>query len=333
MDYLSPGLREIARVAARWRDAWKLRGAKKHLAKAEAELGLLGWQQAEFDPVTQREVDKIQQTEREQARLTNESAAFSHAIADLKTQREQTRQAFEKESAPVAAERKTLHAILEKAAGQVAHLRKLIAECETREPHLERDLREANRLQKNLLATDTNTPESRDQQAELRERITTIPGRIAETQKKRARAQVELEELQKTIARETERETALARQARELEQAHAAEDRKLAQAISEKEHEREKIETANTGLEKDKTDPYREIGRVLADSQLPPMNQPQALDAVREWRLRAQELAYAIAKSRADSAAEDRTLVQNSLILLSAVLLAILLVLGALIPR
>ena len=143
MDYLSPGLREIARVTARWRDAWKLRGAKKQLAKAEAELGLLGWQQAEFDPVTQREVDKIQQTEREQARLTNESAAFSQAITDLKTQREQARQAFEKESAPVAAERKTLHTSLEKEAGQVAHLRKQIAECESREPHLERDLREA----------------------------------------------------------------------------------------------------------------------------------------------------------------------------------------------
>ena len=141
MDYLSPGFREIARVLARGRDAWKLRGAKKQLAKVEEELGLLGWQQAEFDPVTQREVDKIQQTEREQARLTNESAALSQAIAELKTQREQAQRNFENRSAPLTAERKAVHESIAKAEAHIAHLRKQIAECESREPHLERDMR------------------------------------------------------------------------------------------------------------------------------------------------------------------------------------------------
>ena len=305
---------------------------QKRLAKAEEELGLLGWQQAEFDPATQREVDKILKTEREQARLTNASAALSQALAELKAQREQKRVAFEKASAPLTAERKALHESLEKAAAQVAHLRRQIAECESREPHLERDLREANKLQKNLLAGAADTPEMRDQQSELRERITAIPGQIAETQRQKARARVETEEWQRTMARETERDAALGREGKDLESAHTAEDRRLADAMAAQEHEREKIESQNTRLEKDKANPYREIGRVLADSQLPPMNQPQALEAVRQNRVRVQELEYAIAKSRADSAAEDRGLVQNSLILLGAVLLAVVLVIGALIP-
>ena len=319
-------------MLARWRAQWRLRGVQKRLAKAEEELGLLGWQQAEFDPATQREVDKILKTEREQARLTNASAALSQALAELKAQREQKRVAFEKASAPLTAERKALHESLEKAAAQVAHLRRQIAECESREPHLERDLREANKLQKNLLAAAADTPEMRDQQSELRERITAIPGQIAETQRQKARARVETEEWQRTMARETEREAALGREGKELESAHTAEDRRLADAMAAQEHEREKIESQNTRLEKDKANPYREIGRVLADSQLPPMNQPQALEAVRQNRVRVQELEYAIAKSRADSAAEDRGLVQNSLILLGAVLLAVVLVIGALIP-
>lgn len=333
MDYFSPGLKEIARVVARWRNQWRLHGVKKQLAKAETELGLLGWQQAEFDPVTQREVDKIQQTEREQARLTNESAAISQAIADLRTQREQARLAFETKSVPLAAERKTLRESIEKAGAQVSLLRKQIADYESREPQLERDLREATRLQHHLLAMESHTPEMRDQQVELRDRITTIPGRIAETQRQRARAQAEQEELKKTIAQETARETALGQQARELEAAQEAGDRRLADAISVQENARGKIEAENTRLDKDKINPYREIGRVLADNHLPPMNQPQALDTVRDSRLRVQEIEYAIAKSRADSDAADRALVQNSLILLGAILLALGLVIGTLIPR
>ena len=94
MNYFSPGLRELARIAGRCRNGWRLRGARKHRDKAETELGLLGWQQAEFDPATQREVEKITQCEREQARLTNESAALAKEIAEISAQREQARTDF-----------------------------------------------------------------------------------------------------------------------------------------------------------------------------------------------------------------------------------------------
>ena len=331
MDYFSPGIRELARLAARWRGRWQLRGARKELAKRETELGLLGWQQAEFDPETQREVEKILKCEREQARLTNESAALSRAISELKMQREEARLAFEQNSTPLAAERRTLRESIEKTTAQIASLRRQVAELESREPQLDREVREASRLYKDLLATDPQTPELRDQQAELRERITAIPGQIAETQHRRARALLEMEESQKSVAHETDRESALAREARELESAHSIDDRKLADAISAKEREREKIEAENTRLDKEKTIPYREIGRVLADSHLPPMNQPEALDVVRKTRVRVQEIEYKIAKSRSDADAEDRTLVMNSLILLATVALAVAIVLAALI--
>ncbi len=318
-------------MAGRWRGRWQLRGARKELAKHEAELGLLGWQQAEFDPATQREVEKIQQCEREQARLTNESAALSQAISDFKTQREQTREAFEQKNAPLDAERAGLRESVEKSVAQIALLRRQLAEMESRVPQLDRELREASRLQRDLLAGDSQTPAARDQQSELRERIGAIPAEIAETKRRRARALVEIEELQKTVARDAEREAALAREAGELESARSTKDRELAGAIAAKEREREKIEAENARLEKEKTNPYREIGRVLADSHLPPMNQPQALEAVGAGRLRVQEIEYAIAKSRADSDAENRELVRHSLILLGAVVLAVALVLGALI--
>lgn len=331
MDYFSPGIREISRISARWLGLWKLRGARKELARVETELGLLGWQQAEFDEDTQREVDKILECEREQARLTNESAALSRTIAELKEQREQARLAFEQKNAPLVQERRILHESIAKLASHIPSLRRQLSEQEDQAKHFERELRQATRLYNDLLASDAHTPESRDKQTELRERTTSIPGQIAEVQRRHARTQVEIDEAKKTLAGETERETALTHQVKEMESAHSSEDRKLADTISAKEREREKIEAENAKLDKAKTNPYREIGIVLADNQLPPMNQPQALDAVRESRLRVQELEYSIAKSRADSEAEDRALVQNSLILLGAVAVALLLVLGAII--
>ncbi len=330
MDYFSPGIREIVRVAGRCRDRWLLRGAQKHLAKAETELGLLGWQQAEFDPETQREVEKITQCEREQACLTNESAALAKEIAEISAQREQARAAFEQQRAPLATERAAVRESIDKSGAQVALVRKQLAEFERRAPQLEREARESSRFYNDLLAIEPQTPELRDQQAHLRERITAIPGEIGDLQGRAARGAAEIEGLQQTLAEETAREAALAHDLRELESAHSAHDRDLADAVAAKTREREKLEKENASLEERKANPYREIGRVLADSHLPPMNQPHALDAVRASRLRVQELEYDIAKSYADSDAEDRTLVRHSLILWGVILLAAALVFGAL---
>ena len=330
MDYFSPGLRELARIAGRCRNRWRLRGARKHLDKAETELGLLGWQQAEFDPATQREVEKITQCEREQARLTNESAALAKEIAEISAQREQARTAFDQQRAPLATERAAVRESIDKSGAQVAAIRKQLAELERRIPQLEREARESSRLYNDLLAVEPQTPELRDQQAQLRERLQAIPVEIGDWQGRAARGAAEIEALQKTLAQETEREAALARELRELESAHAAQDREMADASAAKTRERERIEKESARLEDKKANPYLEIGRVLADSHLPPMNQPHVLDDVRASRLRVQEIEYAIAKSRADSDAEDRTLVLHSLILWGVIALALALVLGAL---
>ena len=321
----------MSRIAGRWRNRWRLRGAQKVLAKAEAELGLLGWQQAEFDPETQREVEKIQNFEREQARLTNESAALAKEIAELAAQREQARAAFEQKRTPLAAERAAVRENIDKSGAQVAVVRRQLGDCERRVPQLEREAREAGRFYNDLLAVEPQTPELRDQQAQLRERITAIPSQIGDMQGRIARGQAEIEALQTTLSEETKREMALARDLRETESAHTVQDRALAEAAAAKAREREKVERESTRIEDEKANPYREIGRVLADSHLPPMNQPHALEAVRAGRLRVQELEYEIAKSRADSNAADRTLVRHSLILCAAVVVAVVLVLGTLI--
>ena len=294
------------------------------------ELGLLGWQQADFDLETQREVEKITQCEREQSRLTNESAVLTNAIAEIGVQREEARAEFEKTRAPLATERAAVRAHIDKIGAQIAAIRRQSAECERRVPQLERELREAGRFYHDLLAIEPQTPELRDQQAQCRERITAIPGEVGDLQGRAARGLAEIQDAKEALVVETDRETALAGELRELESAHAAHGREQEDAIAAKTREREKHEKENARLEETKTNPYREIGRVLADSHLPPMNQPHVLEAVRADRLRVQELEFSLAKSHAESDAEDRTLILHSQILWAAIVAAIAMVIAAL---
>ncbi|HYR58294.1 MAG TPA: hypothetical protein VEO95_06690, partial [Chthoniobacteraceae bacterium] len=94
------------------------------MTKAETALGLLGWQQAEFDPQTQAEVDKINAYEREQSRLTNESAGLAKELRELRVEREAARKEFQERRRALAAERAGIglnHPAIEK---QLAEKRK-----------------------------------------------------------------------------------------------------------------------------------------------------------------------------------------------------------------
>ena len=77
MDYFSPGPRELARKLNRQTARRRLAAINRALAAAETELGLLGWQQADYDADTQRQVREIQSVEKEQTRLTNEAASVA----------------------------------------------------------------------------------------------------------------------------------------------------------------------------------------------------------------------------------------------------------------
>jgi hypothetical protein len=102
--------------------------------------------------------------------------------------------------------------------------------------------------------------------------------------------------------------------------------------IRAREREKARIEKEIDQLEGAKRNPYLQIGRVLADSGIGPMNQPAALDKVYRLRRRVLELDHLIALSQTASALEDRQAVRSSFFLWSVLLLVALLVFIALIP-
>ena len=311
---------------------WNLRGARRQLAEAETHLGVLGWQQAEFDPQTQNEVKKITHCEREQARLTNESAVLAKTIEEIEVARDQAAKRFAEQRVPIDERLRAVRDEVAKTAGDIEKVSGQLPGFERRAAELDRELREVTRLHASLMKTDSDTHEVRAEQARMRDRTMAIPGEIAEIQTRRARVQAEIDALEKERGQSAERERALARELGELEAAHAKQHRESDESIREKRRQRARVEKDSARIEREKANPYLEIGRVLADSGVGPMNQPQALDDVNAKRLAVQELEAGIANLGSVSAAEDATLVRHSLILLAVIALALVLVIGALIP-
>jgi chromosome segregation ATPase len=304
---------------------------RRRLDRAETELGLLGWQQADYDEDTQREVDKIQNYEREQARLTNESAAVGREIRALGEARDLARKEYEEArreietrvrewSDPIAAEEKQLAALVR----QEPHFQK-------RMPELDREQREVGKLYSELLATPDHTAHVRTELIRLRERSVAIPNEKADLRTQHMRLVSEIKSLEKKLAERREQAATLDQELKQLEASFQAGERERSAAIKASEREKTRLAKEVDALEIAKANPYQQIGRVLADSNLAPMNQPDTLEKVRQQRFAMQQLEYEIAKSLQLSSEADAGLVRISYMLWGVMLVAAMLLLAVLI--
>lgn len=331
MDYFSPGLRELSRKSARQLSRLQLAAERRRLARAETELGLLGWQQAEFDADTQREVDKIQNYEREQSRLTNESAELGRVIRGLLEERDAARKVYEEERRQLEMEKRTLLEPRDRIERQLSVLRRQEPQYERRIPDLDRELREVNKLYAELLSAPSQTPQVRDELLRLRERTVAIPNEKADLRTQHLRVASEIKSLETSLAQDGERIAALEKQLQQLESGFSASDRDRAAEIRNREREKARIEKEIDSLEGAKANPYQQIGRVLADSEVAPMNQPHSLDKVRRHRLGIESLEFKIAQSLQLSAQDDQSLVRVSYMVWAAMTFALMLLVGLLV--
>jgi len=333
VNYFKPGLREIGRKLDRQRHRLRSRIARRDLTKAETSLGLLGWQQAEFDPQTQAEVDKIDAYEREQARLTNESAGLAKELRELREQREAARKIFEEQRRKVQLERATLlqtHPGIEKT---LADKRKTEPTFEKRMPEIEREVRGINRLYNELLTAEKQTPQMKEELMRLRERTVAIANEKADLRNQHLRAVSEIRALETELERDRATLAVLDKQLRDYQTQFDASDSQVAGQIRTREREKSRIEREINSIETAKTNPYLQIGRVLADSDVAPMNQPGALDKVKRLRGKLVEIDHLIRLSLEATAMEDRDTLRFSLMMWGIIAFVTLLLVLAAIPR
>lgn len=248
---------------------------RRKLARLETALGLLAWQQADYDSVTQEHVDRLTDYERAQARIANESAAIGQEIQRLEEQRGVAQREFE-EAAATALEKEYPEATNAEALEEdVTAKRRERREIEARLPVFDRELREAEEEYRALVARGQPSPQVKSQLFRWRKVILALPQEKVEWV---ARLQQVMQEL-------TAMEALLA-SLQEARERFEERDRELADDIAAHQRAKRKVEKQVEALEKAKSEPHREIGRALADHNIGPLNQPEALTAVLEQRQR-----------------------------------------------
>jgi len=129
-------------------------------------------------------------------------------------------------------------------------------------------------------------PEVRDEVLHWRRVIMALPQEKAEWTVK----------LQRTTQELAAMETLLA-SLQEARERFEKRDREFAEDIAARQRAKRKVEKQVEALEGAKSDPHREIGRVLADHRIGPLNQPEALTAVLEQRGKITRIETAIQAS------------------------------------
>jgi len=330
MEYFAPAVRELRRICARRVRRVQLVWVQRQLAAAETELGLLGWQQADFDEQTQSQVDKIHHVEREQARLTNAGAELAGEIRSLTETREAARRGAETQRHQLEAERGRLAEPFNALTQQLAALRRTEHDYERRVPELDRELREVDTLYSKLLLLQPQPPNVRDELLRLRDRLIAIPNEKHDLRAQHLRGTAELQAREKEAATLEAQLAEIDRRLREHDLAARAQEATIAAELRAKEREKSRVSAEIDRLEHGKANPYREIGRVLADSNLPPLNQPHVLQKVKDLRFAAQAHEYEIAASAQASGQENPSQLQISCALWAIVFVALALLLAVL---
>jgi chromosome segregation ATPase len=288
----------------------------RKLGQLESQLGLLGWQQADYDSGTQAHVDELADYERSQAQITNESASLGLILRQVEEQRVAQRETFAAQKAERLAAQKPLQERLEEGEKALAELTAEVAKLEARAAQIDRELAAGEQRYRALLVKGEQSDAERREVEQLRSQALSWPQeklqgerKLVELREAQPRLEAEVQEQRAILAGEVE-----ALQA--LEKSSAESDEALVRDIAANKREKQRLERQIDEIEKRKAQPYRQIGRALADQRIEPLNQPEALAVVLAQRERISAHEARIAESLAESRNERRDHVWGSWVLL-----------------
>lgn len=329
VNYFAPGLREMARLFERFAARNRLFWGRRHLSHLERKLGLLGWQQADYGADAQPHVESLNEVERAQAQLSHESGAIGVSLHQLEARRVAERETYEAQRADRISARDPLVAPVQEAENALKEKQKTCREIEERLATIERELHADEERYRVLLAKGEPSPSQKEEILALQLRVMAVPREREEWQKRLEAARAEVTPLELELERRRALLAVEADAIRTLEKNFTQSDNALAGEIATCKRDKQKLEKKIEGLEKSKAKPYREIGRILADHGIEPLNQPEALAAVLAQRGRIADEEVRIAASREISSREKPGEVWGSAVLWFTVLF--LVVLGAMV--
>jgi chromosome segregation ATPase len=314
-------LRRRLRILWLWAARLRLRRA---LFLAEAELGWLGWEQAEFyDEQIAAEVRKVQEFENTQASIQNTSAELSDRKGALdqehareKTLHDQTLESLAKEREPIAAQLQQAETSRRQKTEALDRFDHAVEEI----GRLEREL-EARSL--DFMNVERPTIDIRAEAREVSDALARLVGERALVLADRATAAQELAAHEAAIIRlrgELQRIDSASATARD---ALGDASRRLTGEMRLLDRKQRKTSLHMAHLDRKKQQPYRYIGACLADHGIAPLNQPQILQQVFTLRDRDFRLAETLTELRAACAGADPAILIAFYLLLACLLFAL----------
>jgi tetratricopeptide (TPR) repeat protein len=305
VSWWSEGCAEICRKWRRINARARRVLAERELARREIELGTLGWGQADFlTPEMREQVRLIMDFEKQAADAFNKAAALGDEIRQLEQDWTTAEVETERESADFASRRGRAVESLGTAETRAEEARAAVARFEQAVRNLEADFSRAEAVSGQLLAVDSREAEEEWRRAiENRKRI---ERELLDLRAVLARRRMELGGLDEAVRLAREEVSEIDRAAKLAEDAHNARLAELTRNIAALERSRDQTRKVVDLLEKRKASPFRVIGQCLANDEVAPMNQPEALERVRRTRLRIAELEKSLADSLAESSRADR---------------------------
>ena len=334
MNFLTTGWQELGRRIHRVADRLRLKHEQRKLTSAEIYLGELGWQQADFPPEVESQIQAITSVELQQTEFSNRSAEIQSDIDELQSRREQEKGEHESVIAAIELELQPLLEAREVARQPLGGLQEGIQRFEKAIAAIRETERTLASQLEELEIIEPASMEIRQELIRLKDKRTDCHFEIEDMQTAEMK-------LQHEIRIQTREVTALDVQIQEINRRisdkwdafNAADNQLLAEIDA---LNRGKMETRSMvdNLDKQKSSAFLAVGRCLADFNIAPMNQPGALEQVLSWREIVRDRRERIETSLAASSQVGRGTMAAFyivIILLIAAIMAAALTLG--VPR
>lgn len=323
MNFITAGFQEIERKFQRTEWRIRLRLERARLEKAEIDLGALGWQQADFPPEVEKQIDAINRFESQQAELSNQSADLQWQIDELESTRQEKGREFagkmgelEPVLEPLVTSSKGIKKQIVEKQTILQRFDQAISELEISQAKLEEDL-------KKLWSAESGTMDIKNQIFQMSEKRNAFEVEREELQHTRLKTMAEIKELTQELSALDESIEQLNTQIRALKDEFHAQDRELNVQIQKLTRQKREARKHVDKLDKKKSPAYLAIGRCLADYNIAPLNQPAALETVLVHRENCKAHLYNIEQSLSISAMMNPALARMFYIFLFVILVAV----------
>lgn len=302
MNFFITGFQEAVRRLRRKSEQERVAREQALLDKAEISLGQLGWEQVDFPPAVQEQINMIQTVERQQAKFSNQSAAIQGSIDELIAKREQDRQQY---GDSVVALEEQLQAWLEaqqRLTQSIAGLQAGVGRFEQAVYRLDARYEEAIPRLQELRVARPQTRWIQKQMVELEDLRLGYDADREDLVNARRKLQHEIKATSEQIENSAASVEQLKQAIAEAKGESSAKEEEFDIMVSSLEEDKEQTSKTVDSLDSKKEPAYLAIGRCLADHKIAPRNQPDALKAVLQHRELLRKYQFALEDSLAASA-------------------------------